>query len=431
MIPPFFLGRGTPDTVFTTADKRALLEEALRRLDRPLRRVLLLPPDFTRLNSDAGELCRLLYGLLAPRGTQVDIMPALGTHVPMTEKEIRHMFGPDIPLDAFKVHDWRNGIRHVGDIPGEKLREWSDGRVDYGVRVEVSNRLFDGYDLILSVGQIVPHEVVGMANYTKNILVGVGGQDTINKSHFLGAAYGMERIMGRSDTPVRRLFNYGVDTFLGELPIVYVLTVMQKDFAANRMDMRGLYIGRGPEAFETGVRLSQKVNLDLLDAPLRKVVVYLDPAEFKSTWLGNKAIYRTRMVLADRGELVILAPALREFGEDPEIDRLIRKYGYHGTPATLAAVAANEELRRNLGAAAHLIHGSSEGRFTITYCPGSNLSRETVQQAGFNTADLETTLKRYDPEKLRDGMNRMPDGEEVFFISNPALGLWALREQFA
>jgi len=195
--------------------------------------------------------------------------------------------------------------------------------------------------------------------------------------------------------------------------------------------MRGLYAGRGPAAFEIGCRLSQRVNLDLLEKPLRKIVVYLDPEEFKSTWLGNKAVYRTRMVLADAGELIILAPGLREFGEDPEIDRLIRKYGYHGTPATLAAVAANAELRNNLGAAAHLIHGSSEDRFSITYCPGPKMSHDEIRRAGFQAADLDTMLKRYDPARLTDGLNRLPDGEELFFISNPALGLWALKQHFA
>jgi hypothetical protein len=88
-----------------------------------------------------------------------------------------------------------------------------------------------------------------------------------------------------------------------------------------------------------------------------------------STWLGNKAVYRTRMAMADGGELIILAPGVKEFGEDHEIDRLIRKYGYRGTPATLAAVKANEELRNNLSAAAHLIHGSSEGRFNSPTAP--------------------------------------------------------------
>jgi nickel-dependent lactate racemase len=310
------------------------------------------------------------------------------------------------------------------------VRDWSGGLVDYEVQVEVNKQLFAGYDLILSVGQIVPHEVVGIANYTKNIVVGLGGSDMINKSHFLGAAFGMERIMGRIENPVRRLFNYAFDTFLSDLPIVFVLTVMEKRHAGNGMLMRGLYVGNDMETFTLGARLSQKVNFDLLDRPLGKVLVYLDPQEFKSTWLGNKAIYRTRMAMADGGELIVLAPGLKEFGEDAEIDRLIRKYGYHGTPATLAAVKANAELRNNLSAAAHLIHGSSEGRFRIIYCPGPQTSPEAIRSVGFEAGDLARMLKRYEPEQLKDGLNRMPDGEEIFYISNPALGLWGLRNHF-
>ena len=424
-----YFARGGVNDSISTAEKRDALAQALKVIDRPLRKVLVLPPDHTRLNSNAGELTHLIYEMLAPNG-EIDIMPTLGTHSPMTEKQLRMMFGDRIPLARFKVHDWRNGIRRVGDIPGALLREWSGGVVDYDVHVEVSKRLFTGYDLILSVGQLVPHEVVGIANYTKNILTGAGGADTINKSHFLGAAYGMERMMGRIDTPVRKLFNYAAATFLRDLPIVYVLTVMQKHRTDPSMIMRGLYIGDDNETFTLGAKLSQKVNLDLLDKPIRKALVYLDPHEFKSTWLGNKAIYRTRMAMADDGDLIILAPGLKEFGEDSEIDRLIRKYGYRGTPATLAAVKDNDELRNNLSAAAHLIHGSSEGRFKITYCPGRDMSAEAIQSVGFQAGNLDAIIKRYQPETLKDGLNQLPDGEEIFYISNPALGLWALKSQF-
>ncbi len=422
----YFARGGTTDDI-STAEKRQALAQSLKGIGRPLRKVLVLPPDHTRLNSDAGELTRLLYEILGPN-SEVDIMPALGTHSPMTAAQLRMMFGESIPLPRFRVHDWRKGVRHVGDVPGSLLRDWSGGLVDYDVGVDLNKQLFAGYDLILSVGQIVPHEVVGFANYTKNIVVGLGGSDMINKSHFLGAAYGMERIMGRIENPVRRLFNYAFETFLRGLPIVFVLTVMEKQKGANRMIMRGLYVGNDMETFTLGARLSQKVNFDRLDRPLGKVLVYLDPQEFKSTWLGNKAIYRTRMAMADGGELIILAPGLMEFGEDAEIDRLIRKYGYRGTPATVAAVKANAELRSNLSAAAHLIHGSSEGRFRITYCPGPQTSPEAIRSVGFEAGDLETTLKRYQPDKLKDGLNRMPDGEEVFYISNPALGLWGLSD---
>lgn len=420
----YFMRGGVGENI-ATSEKRGALAESLKRIGKPLRRVLILPPDHTRLNSDAGELTRLLYELLSPTSA-VDIMPTLGTHSPMTPAQLRMMFGDTIPLERFIVHDWRKNVREVGTVPGALVKQWSEGRVDYDVRVEISHHLFAGYDLILSIGQLVPHEVVGIANYTKNILTGAGGADTINKSHFLGAAYGMERIMGRIDTPVRKLFNYGAHQFLGHLPIVYVLTVMQKDAATGRLIMRGLYIGDDEETFKTGARLSQQVNLDLLNAPLRKALVYLDPHEFKSTWLGNKAIYRTRMAMADDGDLIILAPGLKEFGEDPEIDRLIRRYGYRGTPATLAAVREHAELRHNLGAAAHLIHGSSEGRFRITYCPGPHVSADAIRSVGFNVGNIND----FPTDHLRDGMNRLPNGEEVFYISNPALGLWALRRQF-
>ena len=406
-----------------------LVQETLERFGgKTLRRVLLLPPDHTRLNSMAGPITAIAYRLLAGWGALADIMPALGTHAAMGSAELRMMFGDSIPVDRFLVHDWRNDVVPRGIIPGEKLRDWSGGLVDYAVNIQVNKRLFDGYDLVLSIGQVVPHEVVGMANYTKNVLVGVGGADTINKSHFLGAVCNMEKALGRADTPVRRLFNYGVSAFLGELPIRYILTVMERNPVADRMMMRGFYAGTGDALFEEACRLCRKVNITLLDKPLDKVVVWLDPEEFRSTWLGNKAIYRTRMALADAGELVILAPGVKEFGEDREIDRLIRRYGYKGTRNTLDCVKNHDELRNNLSAAAHLIHGSSEGRFSITYCPG-HLTRDEIESVGYKYGNLAAMMERFRPATLAEGFNEVL-GERVFFIRNPALGLWSARSNF-
>jgi hypothetical protein len=277
---------------------------------------------------------------------------------------------------------------------------------------------------------VVPHEVVGMANYTKNIVVGAGGSDIINKSHFLGAVCNMETILGQTDTPVRNLFNHAVETYLSELPILYIQTVMEQDYDSGEMHMRGYFSSRDNSCYTAACTLARAVNITLLDREPKKIVVYLDPHEFQSTWLGNKSVYRTRMAIADDGELIVLAPALKEFGEDPTIDRLIRKYGYFGTPATLEAVKENEELRDNLGAAAHLIHGSSEDRFSITYCPGSDTTLEEVESVGFNAVAYDEMVQKYDPETLKDGFNTLPDGEEIFYISNPALGLWAYRDKF-
>jgi nickel-dependent lactate racemase len=213
------------------------------------------------------------------------------------------------------------------------------------------------------------------------------------------------------------------------LPIVYVHTVIGRD-KGGKLVVRGLFIGDDEEVFRVAADLSLKVNFNVLEKPLKKIVAYLDPSEYKSTWLGNKSIYRTRMAMADNGELIVLAPGLKEFGEDKEIDRLIRKYGYRGTPATLQSLNENEELNYNLSAAAHLIHGSSEGRFSITYCPG-HLTRKEIESVNFKYHDLNDILKKFDPKKLEEGLNTMDDGEEVYFISNPAVGLWTSKQRLA
>ncbi|HPT22454.1 MAG TPA: lactate racemase domain-containing protein, partial [Bacteroidales bacterium] len=356
-----------------------------------------------------------------------DILPALGTHAPMTDNEIDQMY-KEIPKELFRKHDWRNDVVTVGTVPGKFVSEITDGALDYSWPAQLNKLVFNGgHDLILSIGQVVPHEVIGMANYNKNLFVGTGGPEGINKSHFVGAVYGMERIMGKASNPVRSLLNYASKNFISHLPVVYVHTVIGRDDSGNLV-IRGLFIGDDEDVFKLAAELSIKVNFVMLEKPLKKVVVYLDPSEFKSTWLGNKSIYRTRMAMADNGELIIIAPGLKEFGEDKEIDRLIRKYGYRGTPATLKSLKGSEELSNNLSAAAHLIHGSSEGRFSITYCPG-HLTEDEIVSVGFKYQDISAMIKRYNPEKLKDGFNKTDEGEEFYYISNPAVGLWASKER--
>lgn len=419
-----FYANGSPDKILNENDIKNGLYSVFDKLGSK-KKVLAIPPDFTRYHSKAGEITRYVYEYYKDNLT--DILPALGTHAPMTDYEIETMFG-NVPKNLFRVHRWREDLVTLGEVPSDFVFQISEGKVNYSWPAQVNKLLVEGnYDLILSIGQVVPHEVIGMANYNKNIFVGTGGKEGINKSHFLGAVYGMERIMGRADNPVRSVLNYASDNFAKHLPIIYILTVIGKD-ENNQLVMRGLYIGDDFECFKLASELSLKVNFEMLEEPLKKVVVYLDPHEFKSTWLGNKSIYRTRMAIADNGELIVLAPGLKEFGEDKEIDRLIRKYGYKTTPEILKYVEENDELKNNLSAAAHLIHGSSENRFTITYCPG-NLTKEEIESVNFKYADLNDMLKKYNPEKLHDGFNEV-DSEEIFYISNPALGLWAYKGRF-
>ena len=422
-----YFARGSRTDVIGADEVRAILRDVFDGMG-PKRRVVAIPPDFTRLNSYAGPITEMVYDYFGDALT--DVMPALGTHSAMSPEQIRTMFGA-VPADRFRVHDWRHDVVTVGEVPASYVREVSEGRVEYTWPAQVNKLLLEpDVDLILSIGQVVPHEVIGMANYTKNIFVGVGGSEGINKSHFLGATYGMERIMGRAKSPVRAVMEYARTHFIPQLPVVYVLTVRAKDDASGEMVTRGLFIGDDFTCFERAAALSLETNFIMVDHEIRKCLVYLDPEEFKRTWLGNKSIYRTRMALADGAELIVLAPALREFGEDRTIDALIRKYGYKGTPHTLEATRNNADLQENLGAPAHLIHGSSEGRFTITYCPGPGMSREEIESVGFRYGCLDEMLARYPLDRLRDGWNTMPDGEEIYYISNPALGLWASPDRF-
>lgn len=419
-----YVAKGAPDLNLTEDELKALLHEALDKLGAR-QRVLAVPPDQTRIHSRAGDLTRFAWEYYGDRLKAV--LPALGTHTPMSPEQLTRMYGA-IPHELFRVHNWRTDVETLGEVPCEFIENVSEGKLHYSWPAQTNRRISrGGHDLVLSIGQVVPHEVIGMANYTKNILVGAGGPDGINRSHYLGAVYGMERIMGRAENPVRAVLNYASDRFLSNIPIVYVLTVvgMASD---GSLPVRGLYIGDDADCFHLASDLSLKVNFEMLDEPIQKAVVYLDPHEFQSTWLGNKAIYRTRMALADNAELIVLAPGVKEFGEDPTIDRLIRKYGYRGTPATLAAVENNLDLAADLSAAAHLIHGSSEGRFRITWCSGF-LTREEIEVVGFSYGDVNSTLARYSPEQLRHGYNTV-DGEEVFFIANPGLGLWAYSARF-
>ncbi len=420
--------RATSDSGILNSEIRRSVVAMLE--NHPAKKVLILPPDYTRFHSNAGFLTNVCYHALVQHGAQVDILPALGSHVPVTREQAEDMFG-DIPFEKFIPHDWRNDVVKIGEVPGDFIASITDGLWKDPIAVEINRRVMDeSYDLIISPGQVVPHEVIGMSNHTKNLFVGVGGADMINKSHMVGAVYGMERMMGRDHTPVREIFDYAQAHFLKTRPILFMLTVTTAP--EGNIRTHGLFCGEGRDTLEAAVALAQQKNIDFVEHGIKKCVVYLDPKEFKSTWLGNKAVYRTRMAIADGGELVVLAPGVERFGEDRAVDALIRKYGYCGREKVLELFNDPKcaDLRANMSAAAHLIHGSSDGRFGITYAV-KNITEEEIGSVCFKAASYDATAAKYDPGKLSYGYNTMPDGEEVFFIPNPALGLWINREKFA
>ena len=428
-------GNGSATTTIDQAERDALVARCVDAwCGDGVQRVLLVPPDHTRLNSFAGPIAATMYRLLSQRGVAVDVLPALGTHKAMSAEKLRLMFGESIPLDRFLVHRWDEGLKELGVIGGAEIDALSEGRLSRAgladdMTVAVNPALVSvAYDVVVSIGQVVPHEVIGLANYTKNLMIGVGGKPVIDRSHFLGAVYGMERIMGQADTPVRRLLNAAFDRFVRpRANVQFVLTVVQ-DVPGSGATLRGFYAGEDDATFAAAAELSKVVNFDALDEEIQTCVVYLDPHEFTSTWLGMKALYRTRMAMADGGRLIVLAPGLEEFGENPRTDPLIRKYGYFGTEHTLELLRTQDDLRSELSVAAHLIHGSSEGRFGVTYAAGDAVSASDVRGVGLDWMRYDETVRRYDPTRLSAGWNDVA-GERVFFVPNPALGLWAAKQR--
>lgn len=410
---------GLSDQTIQQAIQQSLAEKSYRK-------VLLIPPDVTRYHSKAGFIAGCYYECLKETAI-VDVMPALGTHVPMTRAEFTDMY-PKIPYERMLIHRWKTDTIHIGDVPGSLIFKWTEGVESEPLVCEVNRLLLDpSYDLIVSIGQVVPHEVIGMANYTKNILVGCGGSQTIHRSHMIGALFGMERMMGKDHTPVREALDYGVGHFLKDRPIEYALTVTTAP--QGETITHGLFIGRDRDGFEAAVALAQEKNLNFLDRGIYTCVVYLDPKEFKTTWLGNKAIYRTRMAINEGGRLIVLAPGVHQFGEDEAIDHLIRKYGYRGRDQVIRWYQSEPDLKQNMATAAHLIHGSTEGRFEVVYAAGK-MSPQEVESVGYTSGDYQELIKKYPIEQLKSGWNQLTTGEEIFYIPNPALGLWIDRNRF-
>ena len=403
-----------------------LLSEARSRIKKNLRKVLLLPPDLTRAHSGAGKITKTLYTALAG-DCDVHVIPTLGQHAPHTAEQNRWMFG-EIPNERIHVHDWLRGVTRAGVIPARMVEQSTAGAANWDIPIDLNTSLLNrSWDLIINIGHVVPHEVLGFANHNKNYFIGLGGKETICNSHMAAAIYGIENNLGQLITPLRSCFNWAENEFLSHLPDVYFQVVMKRS-PDNRLVTCGVYVGDDLETYLMAARASKKENITVVEEPIPKIVAVMQGDEFHSTWVANKAVYRTRMAMADGGDLLIIAPGLRRFGEQPSVDALIRKYGYRGTANTLRRYRENADLQQLAHATAHLLHGSSEGRFSISYAPG-HLSKQEIEQVGYDYTPLEEALRRYPPGHMKEGWNAMPDGERAFFIGTPSSGLWATRQR--
>jgi nickel-dependent lactate racemase len=400
-------------------------EESLRRIHPNPRRVLLLPPDITRAHSGSGWITNRLYHFFAPTA-EVYLMPTLGQHIPHTPEQNEWMFG-DVPEERILVHDWIRECKTIGTIPADYVRTISDGAADWDIPISINRLVLEGnWDIILNIGHVVPHEVLGFANHNKNYFIGLGGKDTICASHIAAACYGIEKNLGSLVTPLRHCFNKAESEFLSQLPDAYLQVVMKYN-EQGKLVHSGIYCGDDLDTYLLAAKQSRKENITIVP-PLKKVVAVMQGDEFFSTWVANKAVYRTRKAMADGGELIIIGPGLKRFGEQDSVDQIIRKYGYAGTERIIEQWKKNKDLQDLTHATAHLIHGSSEGRFTITYAP-KYLTQEDIESVHYQYLDYEEALRLYPPDKLKNGFNTLENGEEIYFISTPSAGLWTTQDK--
>lgn len=399
-------------------------KESLQRLCKSPKRVLLLPPDITRAHSGAGIITNILYNFFAPLA-DVYVIPTLGQHLPHTPEQNQWMFG-DIPENKILKHDWKNDGKRIGSIPAEYVEQITEGKANWEIPVTINRLVLEGkWDIILNIGHVVPHEVLGFANHNKNYFIGLGGKDMICASHMAAACYGIENNLGNLVTPLRHCYNKAESEYLSHLSDAYIQVVMKYN-EQGKLVHSGFYCGDDLDTYLLAAKQSMKENITVVP-PLKKVVAIMQGDEFFSTWVANKAIYRTRKAMADGGELIIIAPGLKRFGEQDEVDKIIRKYGYAGTPRVMKLWKEHEELQDLTHATAHLIHGSSEGRFKITYAPG-HLSKEEMESVNFGYMNYNEAMEYYNPSKLINGFNTLSNGEEIYFISTPSAGLWTTKQ---
>jgi len=402
-------------------------QECLQRICWHPKRVLLLPPDITRAHSGAGWMTEHLYYFFSQMA-DVYVIPTLGQHVPHTEEQNKWMFG-SIPENKILKHNWRTDGKRIGTIPADYVIKITEGKAIWEIPISINKHVLEEpWDIIINIGHVVPHEVLGFANHNKNYFIGLGGKETICASHMAAACYGIENNLGSLVTPLRHCYNKAESEYLEQLPDVYIQLVMAYN-TENKLVHTGYYCGNDVDTYLMAAQQSMAQNITVVP-PLKKVVAIMQGDEFFSTWVANKAIYRTRKAMADGGELIIIAPGLKRFGEQDEVDKIIRTYGYVGTEKVMKLWREHKELQDLTHATAHLIHGSSEDRFKITYAPG-HLSEEEIRSVNFDFLDYNKALEIYRPDKLKNGFNTLANGEEIYFISTPSAGLWTTKDKLS
>ncbi len=325
-------GLGDPDHTLTSDDVRRLLMEGLPPADWANQRVLVIVPDNTR-SGPIGPVFAQLHELMtsgAQAGgqtvAQIDVLIALGTHMALSREQMAHRL--DVPVDELETrypgvrifnHEWEKEETFVslGEISADEIEELSNGLLRETVDVRI-NKLVLEYDLVLILGPVFPHEVVGFSGGNKYFFPGVSGPEVINFTHWLGAVMTSYEIIGSGYTPVRAVIDRAAS--LIPTPSRCVALVVTGD------DLAGLYVGTPKEAWEAASQLSAQVHVRYLEHPVKRVLSIMPPL-YDDIWTAAKGMYKLEPVVAEGGEVVIYAPHIDEISYTH--GRVLDEIGYH------------------------------------------------------------------------------------------------------
>jgi nickel-dependent lactate racemase len=349
-------GTGSPDHVLHEEEVRRLLEEGTPANLFHGKRVLVLTPDATR-TCPLPMMVRSVQEVIGKRSARLDFMVALGTHTPLARKHILDLYGIDgcekmFSGSDFFNHEWGRpeSFAQIGTFSQKEVEALSEGRLSEEVPIVINGKILE-YDLILIVGPVFPHEVVGYSGGAKYLFPGISGGDFLHFFHWLGAVITCKKIIGIKDTPVRR----AIDKAMNKVPVhVHCLAMVVNPGA----QLCGLYVGEVREAWSKAADLSSRVHVVTKKKPF-KVVLGRAPVMYDEIWTAGKVMYKLEQVVADQGTLIIYGPHIQEISRTWGKD--IEKIGYHTRDYFLAQMDRFRDIPR--GVLAHSTHVRGTGTY--------------------------------------------------------------------
>lgn len=412
-------GQGSPDAVIAEDRIPAIIEAGTPISLYDNKRVLVLTPDATR-TCPLPMMIRAIREVIGARCAKLDFMVALGTHTPLPEKDLLALYGisPEQRREEFGQSDFFNHrwelpatFVRIGQLAAAEIAEISGGLLNQTVPIDINKKIFE-YDLLLILGPVFPHEVVGFSGGAKYLFPGISGGEFLHLFHWLGALITCSGIIGVKDTPVRRVINRAIQNI--KIPIHCLSMVV-----TGRNSLCGLYAGDVHNTWAAAADLSAKIHVIHKEKPFR-IVLGQAPGMYDEIWVGGKVSYKLEQVVADGGTLIIYAPHIREISRT--WGQYIEKIGYHVRDYFLAQMENFKDIP--LGVLAHSTHVRGTG----TFQNGIEKPRmEVVLATAIPRAKCEQINLGYlDPAEIDVAEYRDKEGDGILFVEHAGERLYRL-----